>query len=63
MIPRFTIYLCIYLIGLLGFLLVALVEGDQFVLNPTNFIFFLYLILGSGVFIYESLKIWKIKPQ
>lgn len=62
MIPRFTIYLCIYLVGLLGFLLAALAEGDQFVLNPTFFIFFLYLIFGTVVFIYESLRIWRIKP-
>ncbi|MFW9990773.1 MAG: hypothetical protein ACFFD4_01815 [Candidatus Odinarchaeota archaeon] len=63
MIPRFSVYLCIYLAGLLGFLLVLILEGDQFILNPVNMAFFLYLILGSGIFIYESVVIWKMKPR
>ena len=63
MIPRFSIYLCLYLVGLFVFLIFLFMEGDQFILTPINFLFFLYLILGSGIFVYESVRIWKMKPN
>ena len=63
MIPRFSIYLCLYLVCLLVFLVFLILEGDQFILNLSNFLFLLYLILGSGIFVYESVRIWKMKPQ
>ena len=63
MIPRFTIYLAIYLLGLITFLLVLFIKGDQFILEPINIFFFIYLVFGTTVFIFESIKIWKIKPK
>ncbi|MFX0050112.1 MAG: hypothetical protein ACFE8U_02365 [Candidatus Hermodarchaeota archaeon] len=62
-IPRFSVYLCVYIAGLLGFFLVLLRGGDQYLFNPTNFVFLLYLIFGTGVFVYESIRIWKMKPN
>jgi len=62
MIPRFTLYLIIYLVGLFGFLIVMLSQGDQFILNPINIFFLFYLVFGIAVFIYESIKIWNMKP-
>ncbi|MFX0173272.1 MAG: winged helix-turn-helix domain-containing protein [Candidatus Hodarchaeota archaeon] len=63
MIPRFTLYLTIYLIGLIIFFFVIFIQGDQFILNPINLFFFFYLVFGAAVFIFESIKIWKTKPK
>lgn len=62
MIPRFTLYLIIYLTGIVIFLIVAIVEGDLFILKPINLILLFYIILGIIIFIYESMRIMKTKP-
>ncbi|MFX0126288.1 MAG: hypothetical protein ACFFAE_21890 [Candidatus Hodarchaeota archaeon] len=61
-VPRFSFYLIIFIFGLLSFLWFLLDRGDTYILDSSNLVFLFVLIFGTGVFIYESLKIWKMKP-
>lgn len=63
MIPRFAFYLTIYLLGLIVFLVMGFLYGDQFILNPINLCFLFYLIFGTIVFIFESIKIRNMIPK
>ena len=63
MIPRFSLYLVINILGLIGYLIFAIVYGDTFIANPVSLLLLLFLVFGTGVFIFESIKLWKIKPS
>ncbi|MHA2247415.1 MAG: helix-turn-helix domain-containing protein [Candidatus Hodarchaeales archaeon] len=62
-IPRFSIYLSIFLSGFIAFFIFFLIWGDPFITNPGTWLFLLFQILGSLVFIYESRRTWKLKPN
>lgn len=62
-IPRYSLYLCVFLLGFLLFFLFALILGDSFITNPGTILLFFFLLFGSVIFIYESMKINKLKPN
>ncbi|MFX1512165.1 MAG: hypothetical protein ACFFCQ_06235 [Promethearchaeota archaeon] len=62
-IPRYSFYLIIFVFGLISFLWFLLDRGDAYILDPSNWVFLFVLIFGTIIFIYESLKIWKMKPD
>jgi prolipoprotein diacylglyceryltransferase len=62
-IPRFSIYLTVFLLGFVLFFLSALLWGDAFMTNPGTILLFFFLLFGSFVFIYESMRTWKLKPN
>ena len=63
MIPRLTFYLMIFIIGLLIYLTLAVMRGDDFITDPANWLFLFFLIFGSIAFIIESYIIWRLKPE
>ncbi len=62
MIPRFSLYLVIYILGFIGYFVFAFVYGDNFITNPGSLLLLFFLIFGIAIFIFESIKIWKRKP-
>ncbi len=60
-IPRFTIYLCLCILGLSLFFLLALVMGDDFIQHPGSILFFISMVLGILVFVLESKRIRDLK--
>ncbi|MFW9856188.1 MAG: hypothetical protein ACFFFG_14145 [Candidatus Thorarchaeota archaeon] len=63
MIPRFSVYLVIFLIGFLIYLVSFLILGDDFVMSLGANLFLFALIIGTVAFIYESIKVWDLKPR
>ena len=61
-IPRFTLYLIVFIICLLFFVGFLISRGDSYILDPSNWIFLFILVFGTIIFMYESLKIWRMKP-
>ncbi|MFX1411427.1 MAG: winged helix-turn-helix domain-containing protein [Promethearchaeota archaeon] len=61
-IPRISLYLIIYILGFIIYFLLALIYIDGFLTDPVSLLLLLFLILGSVIFILESLKIRKLKP-
>lgn len=62
-IPRFSIYLIIFIIGLLSYLLFSMLRGDAYILDPSNWLFLFFLLFGIAIFVYESRKIGRMKPE
>ena len=62
MIPRFSLYLVINILGVLGYVYFAWMYGDAFISNPASLLFLFFIIFCTTVFIYESIKIWERKP-
>ena len=62
MIPRFSLYLIINILGLTGYLIFAFVYGDTFIANPVSLVLLLFLVFWTLICIFESIKLWKIKP-
>ena len=62
MIPRFSIYLLAFLSGLLCFAFAAIDRGDTFITDPFNWIILLILISGIFAFMFESIRIWRLRP-
>jgi len=62
MIPRFSLYLIINILGLTGYLIFAIVYGDTFIANPVSLVLLLFLVFWTLICIIESIKLWKIKP-
>ncbi len=56
-IPRFTIYLCLCILGLMLFFLLALFMGDDFIKHPGSILFFTSMVLGIIIFVLESRRI------
>ncbi|MFX0138232.1 MAG: hypothetical protein ACFFDN_31615 [Candidatus Hodarchaeota archaeon] len=62
MIPRYSLYLVVNILGVLGYVFLAWMYGDEFITNPASLLFLFFIIFCTTVFIYESIKIWKRKP-
>ncbi|NHJ21599.1 MAG: ArsR family transcriptional regulator [Candidatus Lokiarchaeota archaeon] len=62
MIPRFSLYLVINILGFVGYIFFAGTHGDTFITNPGGILLLLFLIFSTSVNIYESIKLWERKP-
>jgi DNA-binding transcriptional ArsR family regulator len=62
MIPRYSLYLVVNILGIIGYILLAKKYGDVFITNPASLLFLFFIIFSTSVFIFESMKIWKRKP-
>ncbi|MHA2036990.1 MAG: winged helix-turn-helix domain-containing protein [Promethearchaeota archaeon] len=62
MIPRYSLYLVINILGVVGYIFLARIYGDTFITNPGSLLFLFFIIFCTCVFIYESIKIWERKP-
>jgi hypothetical protein len=62
-VPRFSIYIIVYVACLIIFMGFLFTRGDTYILDPSNWVFLFVLVFGTIVFMYESLKIWKTKPK
>ncbi len=63
MIPRFSIYLTLFVLGLCAYFFFALTRGDAYIMDPTSWVLLFFLLLGISAFIIESIRIWKLKPE
>ncbi|MFX0075104.1 MAG: hypothetical protein ACFE96_06660 [Candidatus Hermodarchaeota archaeon] len=63
MIPRFSLYLAINILGFVGYIVFAGIHGDQFITHPGSLLLLFLLIFSTAVFIFESIKIWKTRPS
>jgi predicted DNA-binding transcriptional regulator len=63
LIPRFSIYLVTFIIGILVYFLFFLERGDAFFTDPISWVLLFFLVFGMSIFIFESLKIWRMKPN
>ncbi|MFX0183470.1 MAG: helix-turn-helix domain-containing protein [Candidatus Hodarchaeota archaeon] len=63
LIPRFSIYLAVFLVGFIICIVSALVWGDQFIGHLGTILLLLFLTFGTATFIYESMRTWKLKPN
>ncbi len=62
MIPRYSLYLVINILGVIGYVYLASIYGDAFISNPASILFLVFIIFCTCVFIFESIKIWERKP-
>ena len=62
MIPRYSLYLGVNILAVLGYAFLAIKYGDVFITSPESLLILFYLIFSTIVFIYESIKIWERKP-
>ena len=62
MIPRFSLYLVINILIVVGYLFIASIYGDVFITNPGSLLLLFSLIFSTSVYIFESIKILKRKP-
>lgn len=62
MIPRYSLYLVINILGVIGYVYLATIYGDAFITNPASLLFLFFIIYCTSVFIFESMKIWERKP-
>ena len=63
LIPRVSLYLITFLLGFIVFAFCSLIWGDTFITQPGSLLFLILLIIGSLAFSYESMKMWKLKPN
>ncbi|MFX1551303.1 MAG: hypothetical protein ACFFB9_13220 [Promethearchaeota archaeon] len=61
-IPRISLYLIIFSFGFVIYLILALLQGINFLFDPINLLLLFFLILVTLIFVLESYKIWKLKP-
>ena len=62
MIPRYSLYLVVNILGVIGYVFLAWIYGDEFIANPASLLFLFFIIFCTSVFIFESIKIWERKP-
>jgi hypothetical protein len=62
MIPRLSLYLIIYILGFIVFLILTLIHGYKFLINPLSLFLLFFLIFGTIIFLIESYKIRKLDP-
>jgi len=62
MIPRYSLYLVVNILGIIGYVFLAWIYGDEFIANPASLLFLFFIIFCTSVFIFESIKIWERKP-
>jgi hypothetical protein len=63
MIPRFSIYLSLFICGFLAFFLLSFIMGDAFITHPGSILLFFFLAVGTLAFVSESIRMWKIRPE
>jgi len=61
-LPRFSLYLIINIFGFMAYLIFAIIYGDKFITNIGSILLLFFLVFGTAVFIFESIKIWKRRP-
>lgn len=59
MIPRMLLYVSFFSVGSLLSLLIILFQGN---ITAVEFLFLLFSMSAAGIFIFETYKIWKMKP-
>ncbi|MFW9904749.1 MAG: helix-turn-helix domain-containing protein [Candidatus Thorarchaeota archaeon] len=59
MIPRMLLYLSFFSIGSLLSLFIIFFKGN---VTPVEFLFLLFSLSAAGIFIFETYKIWNMKP-
>jgi len=62
MIPRYSLYLVFNILGTIGYIYLASIYGDAFITHPGSLLLLIFLIFGTSVYIFESIKIWQRKP-
>ncbi|MFX0176840.1 MAG: hypothetical protein ACFE85_11480 [Candidatus Hodarchaeota archaeon] len=62
-IPRISLYLIIYIFGFIVYLLFAFISGEEFITDPMSLLLLFFLIFGTIILIFQSIKVWKIKPS
>ena len=62
MIPRYSLYLVVNILGVIGYVYLAIIYGDAFITNPASLLFLFFMIFWTSVVIFESMKIWERKP-
>jgi DNA-binding transcriptional ArsR family regulator len=62
MIPRYSLYLVVNILVVIGYIFLARIYGDELIINPVSLLFLFLIIFCTTVFIYESIKIWERKP-
>ena len=62
MIPRYSLYLAVTILIVIGYIFIARIYGDELITNPMSLLFLLFIIFCTIVFIFESIKIWQRKP-
>jgi len=62
MIPRYSLYLGINILGVILYAYLATIYGDPFITSPASLLLLFFIICYTTVFIFESMKIWKRKP-
>jgi DNA-binding transcriptional ArsR family regulator len=62
MIPRYSLYLVVNILVVIGYIFIARIYGDELIINPVSLLFLFLIIFCTTVFIYESIKIWERKP-
>jgi DNA-binding transcriptional ArsR family regulator len=62
MIPRFSLYLSINILSVIGYLFFVITYGNVFIASPGGLLFMFLLIFCTFVFAFESKKIWERKP-
>jgi hypothetical protein len=60
--PRISLYLIIYILGFIVYFILAIIRGNEFIMDPISVFLLIFLILGMVIFILEALKIRKLKP-
>lgn len=63
MIPRFSLYLSLFVLGLIFYFFFVLTRGDAFITDPSSWVLLFFLLLGIFAFIFESLRIWNLRPD
>ncbi|MHA2008389.1 MAG: winged helix-turn-helix domain-containing protein [Promethearchaeota archaeon] len=62
MIPRYSLYLVVNILVVVGYAFLAVKYGDVFISHPGSLLFLFLTIFCTMVFIFESIKIWQRKP-
>lgn len=63
MVPRLSLYLATFIVGFGIYFLLLLLRGDDFIAEPTSWVLLFFLIFGTSALIFESIKMWKMKPN
>ncbi|MHA1944727.1 MAG: hypothetical protein ACXAC6_01555 [Candidatus Hodarchaeales archaeon] len=63
MIPRFSLYLTLFVLGLCIYFFFVLTRGDAYITDPSSWVLLFFLVLGIFAFIFESMRIWNLRPD
>ncbi|MFX1587929.1 MAG: hypothetical protein ACFFC1_07225 [Promethearchaeota archaeon] len=61
-IPRISLYLIIYVLGFILYLILVVISHDEFLADPMSLLLLFFLMFGTVLLIFQSIKVWKIKP-